>query len=56
LVQATLQAVPGRKSKYEKLGGEIELEMAWQPLISTPGSAEHPQNMRLQKRPETILM
>ncbi|XP_023332371.1 extended synaptotagmin-3 [Eurytemora carolleeae] len=39
LVQATLQAVPGRKSKYEKLGGEIELEMAWQPLISTPGSA-----------------
>jgi len=56
LVQATLQAVPGRKSKYEKLGGEIELEMAWQPLISTPGSAEYPQNMRLQKRPETILM
>ena len=36
-VKAALQAVPGRLSKYEKLGGEIELEMAWQPLISTPG-------------------
>jgi len=37
VVTATLQAVPGRKSKYTNLTGTVELELAWQPLIPFPG-------------------
>jgi len=37
LVNASLQAVPGRKSKYTNIGGELQLEMAWQPLVPIPG-------------------
>merc|ERR1711973_414823 len=36
-VTATLQPVPGRKSKYTNLTGTVELELAWQPLIPFPG-------------------
>jgi len=38
LIKAKLQAVPGRKSKYNHIGGDIEVEMAWQPLLTIPGS------------------
>jgi len=37
VVKATLQSVPGRKSKYTNLTGEVDLELAWQPLYPIPG-------------------
>jgi len=37
VVTAALQAVPGRKSKYANISGNVELELAWQPLIPFPG-------------------
>merc|ERR1719244_346691 len=36
-VAVSLQSVPGRKSKYTNIGGDVELEMAWQPLAPIPG-------------------
>ena len=29
--------VPGRKTKYKNITGEVELEMAWMPLVANPG-------------------
>jgi len=37
LVKAVLESVPGRKTKYSKITGKIEMELAWQPLVSRPG-------------------
>jgi len=37
LVEAVLESVPGRKTKYTKITGKIEMELAWQPLVSRPG-------------------
>ena len=30
--------VPGRKTKYANISGEIDLEMAWMPLVNVPGT------------------
>jgi hypothetical protein len=37
LVKASLQMVPGRKTKYDVISGEVGVEMAWQPLVPSPG-------------------
>eukprot|EP00092_Neocalanus_flemingeri_P008919 GFUD01009594.1.p1 GENE.GFUD01009594.1~~GFUD01009594.1.p1 ORF type:complete len:558 (-),score=154.47 GFUD01009594.1:168-1682(-) len=37
LVEATLESVAGRKTKYAKITGKIGVELAWQPLVPTPG-------------------
>ena len=37
LVEATLESVTGRKTKYAKITGKIGVELAWQPLVPTPG-------------------
>jgi hypothetical protein len=36
-VEATLEPVSGRKTKYAQITGKIGLEVAWQPLVSLPG-------------------
>jgi len=36
---ARLEMVPGRKTKYKNITGEVELEMAWMPLVANPGSS-----------------
>jgi len=36
-VQATLESVTGRKTKYTRITGQIGVELAWQPLVPTPG-------------------
>ena len=30
--------VPGRKTKYANISGEVDLEMAWMPLVNVPGT------------------
>ena len=37
LVEATLEPVAGRKTKYTKITGKIGVELAWQPLVPRPG-------------------
>ena len=37
LVEATLESVAGRKTKYKQITGKIGVELAWQPLVPTPG-------------------
>jgi len=37
-VTAQVEAVEGRKTKYTNIQGTLELEMAWQPLVPTPGA------------------
>lgn len=37
LVKASLQMVPGRKTKYDVISGEVGVDMAWQPLLPNPG-------------------
>ena len=37
LVEATLEPVAGRKTKYKQITGKIGVELAWQPLVPTPG-------------------
>jgi len=34
---ATLEMVPGRKTKYEKISGKLDVDIAWMPLVPTPG-------------------
>ena len=42
LVKASLQMVPGRKTKYDVISGEVGVDMAWQPLLPNPGSPKLP--------------
>jgi len=36
--KAKLEMVHGRKTKYANISGEIDLEMAWMPLVNVPGA------------------